>query len=203
MEHLRLSLGNSLLKVEIGMESCKSGVDHCLSQGRSWVPSLTWETQAFVHSSPEAGVPHRVWAFVQLPFVLCSHRVRLNIGIKDGMVLFHQCLGWLCYEREDMVACMLLAVIPNSRSLLRAFPFFLCQWTEMPTVVCSQLWRSRWVSGDHVGALKMICYTSFWEFYSRNRVVLWNPHLNELHDLWKVWMLTPALQIDKLRAPNS
>lgn len=126
VEHLRLSLGNSLLKVVIGMEPCKSGVDHCLSQGRSWVPSLTWETQAFVHSSPEAGVPRSVWAFVQLPFVLCSHRARLSIGIKDGMVLFHQCLGWLCYERGNMAACTLLAVIPNSRSLLRAFPQHRC-----------------------------------------------------------------------------
>lgn len=64
---------------------------------------------------------------------------------------------------------------------------FILMWRFLMSV-----WRS-------CGALKMKYYTSFWEFYSQNSTVLWNPHLNELHDLWKVRMLTPALQIDKLR----
>lgn len=44
MGHLILSFGNYFLKVEIGMEPCKSGVDPCLSKGRSQVQSLTWKS---------------------------------------------------------------------------------------------------------------------------------------------------------------
>lgn len=85
---------------------------------------------------------------------------------------------------------------PGSRC--QAFLLHLCEQIAMPTggfILIVKFLMSVWRS---CGALKMICYTSFREFYSQNSTVLWNPHLNELHDLWKVRMLTPALQIDKL-----
>lgn len=67
-----------------------------------------------------------------------------------------------------------------------------------PLVVLSWLRRFLMSVRRSCGTLKMICYTPFRECYSQNSTVLWNPHLNEFHNLWKVRMLTPALQIDKL-----
>lgn len=130
------------------------------------------------------------------------HSSSLSITIRNEVVLLGQCLGWMWGERRCKEHPS-----PSPRLAVPHFPLgtdvrlFCCTCVNKQRcqpVVWSWLWNFLLHVWRSCATLKMICYTSFREFYSQNSTVLWNLHLHALHGLQKVRMLTPALQIDKL-----
>lgn len=130
-----------------------------------------------------------------------SRRSSLNITIRNEVALLEKHLGE-CEAKGDIKSIHHLPPdwLRPHFTLGTDGRLFCCTCVDQkrwPPGLWSWVWSFLLLVWRSCGTLKMKCYTSFWEFYSQNSIVLWNPHLNALHDSWKVRMLTPALQIDK------